>query len=189
MIPWVLTAMFVTAGMVISICAPTAQVCSPPLRFPWDTRSTFVWSDGPERFPQVARERWRVVSQHRPRPHPWEVAWLVIGDERRFLAFVPKPNGWHLELFDADRRGGRQTFLASGESPRFPVGDWIEATMIAWEGGCFVVADGDSAEGRSASGRLFLDWRWTEDFPAPTWWGEPARAGLYLEDCRVESGA
>jgi len=163
--------------MIAFAAGAAAEVCSPPLRFRWDTRSTFLWSDRPERFPQLAQARWRVVSEHRARPHPWEVGWLVIGDERRFVAFVPKSNGWHLEIFDADPPGrtSQQTFLASGESPQFPVGEWTEATMIAWEGGVFVVcAD------------LFLDWRWTADRPAPTWWGERARAGFYLEDCCVE---
>lgn len=180
MIAWVLFAICVTAGIVVSMSNPAMQICSPALRFPWDTRSTFAWSEGPERFPQVAQAEWRVVSQHRARPNPWEVAWLVIGDERRFLAFVPKPNGWHLEIFDAQRRGGRQTFLASGESPQFPVGDPIDATMIAWDGGVFVVA-----------GDLFLDWRWTDDCPAPSWWSAAAdaRAGLYLEDCCIERGS
>ena len=82
----------------------SGHVCSPPLRLPSDTPSTFLWSDTAARFLQVEQARWRVVSQHRPRPNPWEVAWLVIGEERRFLAFVPKPNGRHLELFDGDPR-------------------------------------------------------------------------------------
>ena len=59
--------------MIAFAAGAAAEVCSPPLRFPWDTRSTFLWSDGPERFPQVAQARWRVISQHRPRP--------VLGDD------------------------------------------------------------------------------------------------------------
>ena len=148
-------------------------IASLPLRWDGDTRSAFYWIEEQPRFPQAVTARWRVSSQRREQPNPWEVAWLIIGTPTAFLAFVPKENGWHLECFDRELTP-RQTFLSSGESPRYRVGEWTAATIVAWEGGAFVVAEG-----------LFVDWRWSRRHPAPEWWGEPVRAGLYVEDCAV----
>jgi hypothetical protein len=123
--------------------------------------------------------RTRVERQHRQRPNPWEVAWIVIGDKRRFVAFVPKAEGWHLELFDASRReGDQQRFLISEDRPAFPVGQEVTVAMVAWEGGVFVQA-------QTADRPFFLDWRWSRKCPAPTWWQDPHNAGVYLEDCSV----
>lgn len=149
------------------------QISSPPLRHADDTRSGFRWAPGYALLPQAIQLSIRVEQQHRAEPNPWEVAWVVMGDERRFVGFVPKPQGWHLEIFDARRpRGHQQRFLASGAWPQFAIGEWHQLTMIAWDGGVFVVARD-----------LLLDWRWSDAEPAPDWWAEAMRAGVYVEDC------
>jgi len=165
-------------AVVVGCCAILAaaagdQISSPPLRHAEDTRSAFLWSPREARFPQAVSARIRVLDQQRERPNPWEAAWLVMGHEERFVGFVPKPTGWHLEIFDSARpRGHQQRFLASASSPCFEIGQWHDITMIAWDGGVFVVARD-----------LLLDWRWSDAEPAPDWWGEPTGAGVYVEDC------
>jgi len=162
-----------------SVAQGATRVTSPPLRYPGDTRSAFCWAPVEQRFPQAAMVTVQVTRQLRPRPNPWEVAWVVIGDERRFVAFVPKPNGWELSLFDV-AAWPQQRFLASGRQPRFPVGDPITVTLIAFERGVAVVC-----------GELLVVHGWSAEHPRPTdagharptWWGSPARAGVYVEDC------
>lgn len=146
-------------------------VFSPPLRYRGDTRSAFSWQPGPAASPHTATVRFRVIGQHRDRPNPWEVAWVVIGNERRFVAFIPKPNGWELSLFDADAFP-QQTFLASGRQQLFPVGDLITVTMMVSERGVGVVC-----------GDLVIARGWSRETPRPSWLLAPARAGVYVEDC------
>jgi hypothetical protein len=132
--------------------------------------------------------RIHVIEQHRRRPNPWEVAWVVVGNDERFVAFVPKPEGWHVEMFDGRLpEGEQQTFLVSGERPAFPVEEPLAVAMVVWEGGVLIV--GATFPSRPSE-RLFVDWRWSSDNPAPDWWQDPHRAGVYLEDCsaRVEWG-
>ncbi len=58
-------------------------------------------------------------------PNSWEVAWVVWNytDNDHFYYFIPKPNGWELGKRDPLYPGG-QRFLATGESPLFPIGQW-----------------------------------------------------------------
>jgi hypothetical protein len=162
------------------------QVTSPPLRYADDTRSAFAWSPRPAGFPRGAMVRVRVIDQHRPRPNPWEVAWVVLGDERRFIAFVPKPTGWHVELFDAGARP-EQRYLASGQSPVYPVGEPIAVSMTARHDGLEISAETlRPKDGRTDGVRLAILIRWTDRRPAPAWWGRQMEAGVYVEDCAAE---
>ncbi|SDN17379.1 hypothetical protein SAMN05216355_10149 [Actinomyces ruminicola] len=56
-------------------------------------------------------------------PNPWEVAWLIWSyqDNDHFYALVLKPNGWEVSKQNP-AYPGKQQFLASGNTPRFPVG-------------------------------------------------------------------
>ena len=58
-----------------------------------------------------------------PQPNPWEVAWLLWHyiDDSHFYAVALKPNGWEISKQDPAYPGG-QRFLATGSTPRFPVG-------------------------------------------------------------------
>lgn len=68
----------------------------------------------------------RTVSQNRTgrkTPRPWEVGWVVwhYTDNDHFYYFIPKTNGWELGKRDPAYTGG-QRFLATGTSPKFPIG-------------------------------------------------------------------
>lgn len=54
---------------------------------------------------------------------PWEVGWVLWNytTNRNFYYFIPKPNGWELGKADPAYPGD-QRFLATGTSPRFPIG-------------------------------------------------------------------
>ena len=56
-------------------------------------------------------------------PNPWEVAWFLWNytDDQHFYAVVLKPNGWEISKEDPAYPGA-QRFLASGDSPTFPIG-------------------------------------------------------------------
>jgi hypothetical protein len=56
-------------------------------------------------------------------PNPWERAWLLwhFIDVHHFYYFVLKSKGWELGKLDPAYLGG-QRFLATGESPGFPIG-------------------------------------------------------------------
>jgi hypothetical protein len=64
-------------------------------------------------------------------PNPWEVAWVVwnYADDSHFYYFTPKPNGWELGKEDPAYPGS-QRFLATGASPRFPIGSWYNVKIV-----------------------------------------------------------
>jgi len=162
------------------------EVASPPLRFADDTRSAFCWAGQGAGFPQAARVRMRVTEQHRAEPNPWEVAWVVLGNEEQFIAFVAKPNGWHVEVVDA-RAEPYERFLASGSSPSYPVGEAIVVSIAARGSGIEITADSlRTRDGRQEPIRLSVFISWSESRKAPAWWGEPVKAGIYVEDCAAE---
>ena len=164
----------------------TIQLASPPLRYPDDTRSAFSWAPQPPSFPTSVSVRFRVVDQYRPTPNPWEVAWVVLGDEQWFIAFLPKPNGWHVELVDT-RAEPCQRFLLSGTSPAYPVGEPITVHIAAQHNGIEISADSQrTRDGRTETIRLATFIGWTQQRPPPAWWGEPMKAGIYVEDCAAE---
>ena len=165
--------------------APT-ELASPPLRYADDTRSAFAWAPQEAGFPQAATVRVRVVEQYRPEPNAWEVAWVVLGTDQWFVAFVPKAGGWHVELVDT-RVEPYQRYVASGSSPSYPVCQPITVSMAARESGIEITADSfRTREGRQEPVRLALFISWTEGRQAPGWWGEAMRAGIYVEDCAAE---
>jgi hypothetical protein len=90
------------------------------------------------------RLRARLQTESRVGPGPWKAAWLVWGyaDRRHFYYFIPKPNGWELGKRDPAYPGG-QRFLASGRSPKTPLGRWAAVDVRQDEdGGLTVLLDG-----------------------------------------------
>jgi 3-keto-disaccharide hydrolase len=64
------------------------------------------------------------VRQLRPgQANAWEVAWLLwhYSDDHHFYSLVLKPHGWELGKEDPAYPGS-QRFLATGETPAFPIG-------------------------------------------------------------------
>jgi len=63
------------------------------------------------------------TTQLNPSPNPWEVGWVLwaYADNTHFYAFTPQPNGWELTKEDP-AYAGNQRFLATGSTPKFPVG-------------------------------------------------------------------
>lgn len=78
----------------------------------------------------------RLHTESRVGPEGWKGAWLVwsYADRRHFYYFIPKPNGWELGKRDPSYPGG-QRFLASGRSPRVPLGRWARVEVRQEEGG------------------------------------------------------
>jgi hypothetical protein len=79
----------------------------------------------------TVRVRVRTNSQlRRPRPHPWEVGWLLwhYTSDRRFYYVALKPNGWELGKEDPSYPGN-QRFLATGTRPAFPPGRWFTISV------------------------------------------------------------
>lgn len=77
------------------------------------------------------RVRLRTVDQLRtPEPNPWEVAWVIwhYTDNTHFYYLALKPNGWELGKEDPAYPGA-QRFLATGSTPRFPVGAWYDVRV------------------------------------------------------------
>ena len=64
-------------------------------------------------------------------PNAWEVGWLLwrFTDSQHFYYFIPKPNGWELGKADPAYAGG-QRFLATGDSPQFPLGSWYRVRVV-----------------------------------------------------------
>jgi hypothetical protein len=159
--------------------------------------------------------RMRTVSQNAPQrapaqqANPWEVAWLFwnqrvdpgTGDEgtgkhitevEKSYYLVLKPNGWELGKLDQARflGIGGQRYLATGSTPRFPVGStWrdvkIEQTQVdATHVRITVIVDGSRLT-------QFTDGPGSGGYPA--WSAHPdqeiytsGRVGLYTEDARVQ---
>ncbi len=55
-------------------------------------------------------------------PNAWEVGWVIwhYADDDHFYYFIAKPDGWEL----GKKEPGAQRFLAMGDSPTFPIGNW-----------------------------------------------------------------
>jgi hypothetical protein len=107
-----------------------------------------------------------------PRPRPWEVAWVVwhYTDDRHFYYLALKPNGWELGKEDPAYPGA-QRFLATGSTPRYPVGPWHDVE---------VRQTGDTISVRVDGQPLTT----ARDRQAPYRGG---RAGFYTEDADVEA--
>lgn len=107
-------------------------------------------------------------------PNPWEAAWAVwhYQDEGHFYYLVLKPNGWELGKRHPEGEGG-QRFLASGDTPAYPLGAWyrLDVTQV-----------GPTITVR-VDGRLLT--RFTDDH-------EPylgGRIGMYVEDAVAQFAA
>jgi hypothetical protein len=120
----------------------------------------------------------RTVQQLRtPAPNAWEVAWLVwnFGDNDHLHYFVLKPNGWEIGKRDpryrVPGRNDGQKIIATGESVRLRIGEWVEFDIR--------VAGADA--------EIFLDGRLVTRFrdtdAAPLTGG---RVGLYCEDAACQ---
>ena len=107
-------------------------------------------------------------------PNPWEVAWVLwhYASPQHFYALVLKPNGWEISKQDAAYPQG-QRFLASGNTPTFPVGTGHTVG---------VVQIGDVAK-VSVDGRLLTA---VTDTERPYLSGS---VGLYTEDAQVTFGS
>ncbi len=88
------------------------------------------------------------IKQLNTAPNPWEVGWVLWGfsDNTHFYAFTPQPNGWELSKEDPAYPGD-QRFLATGSTPKFPVGTTYTvavaqqgALMSVWVNGQFIVS-------------------------------------------------
>ena len=114
------------------------------------------------------------LKQLNTAPNPWEVGWVLWGfsDNTHFYAFTPQPNGWELSKQDPAYPGD-QRFLATGSTPKFPVGGTYTvavaqqgALMSVWVNGQHIVSFTDQ-ERPYLSGSL----------------------GLYCEEAAVNYGA
>ena len=106
----------------------------------------------------------------RPRPNPWEVGWVLwdFGDSRHFYYVALKPNGWEIGKEDPAYPGA-QRFLATGSSPRFPVGDSHLVTVVQDGPRLDVDADGKPLASVVDRQRPYLS----------------GRVGLYSEDAEA----
>jgi len=107
-------------------------------------------------------------------PNPWEAAWALwhYTDEHHFYYLVLKPNGWELGKRHPAGAGG-QRFLASGESPAFPLGGWHHVEVVQAGPTMTVRVDG----------RLLTRFTDTDD---PYLGG---RVGMYVEDAVAQFAA
>jgi hypothetical protein len=64
------------------------------------------------------------------KPNPWEIGWVRWSylDDTHFYYLALKPNGWELGKEDP-AYPGNQRFLATGESPVFPIGRTADVTI------------------------------------------------------------
>lgn len=115
-----------------------------------------------------------IAQLRRPQPNAWEVAWVIwhYTDNDHFYYFIVKPNGWELGKEDPAYRG-KQRFLASSSSQRFPVGTWYRVRV------------------RQVGDEISV---WIDDRLATTFRDRqrPYRKGavaLYVEDARAVFGA
>ncbi len=94
----------------------------------------------------VATVRVRTVAQLRQgaagRPNPWEVGWVTwhYTSNDHFYALTLAPIGWTLSKQDPSHRGSER-FLATGTSPRFPVG--VDHTVGIVQIGNRITVSGD----------------------------------------------
>jgi hypothetical protein len=103
-------------------------------------------------------------------PNAWEVGWVLwhYQSPSRFYALALKPNGWELSKQDPASPGG-QRFLASGTTPRFPVGAAYRVSVV--QVGAVIKV--------SAQDRMLASYT---DTDAPYLVG---RIGFYTEDAQV----
>ena len=97
----------------------------------------------------------------------WEVAWLLwhYTDDHHFYSIVLKPNGWELGKEDPAYPGS-QRYLATGDTPVFPIGmqhtvqvRQVENSMAVWANGKLLATYTDN-ERPYLGGRIGL---YTED--------------------------
>jgi len=76
-------------------------------------------------------------------PNTWEVGWVLwnFKSDTEFYAVALKPNGWEVTKQDPDY-DGNQRFLATGDTPRFPIGQDYRVTVTQEDGTMTVSADG-----------------------------------------------
>lgn len=100
----------------------------------------------------------------------WEVGWVLwnFQSDTHFYAVALKPNGWEISKQDPDY-DGNQRFLASGDTPTFPIGQDYRVTVTQNDGSMTVSVDGHELA------------RVTDD---QTPYRE-GTIGLYTEDARV----
>lgn len=103
-------------------------------------------------------------------PNTWEVGWVLwnFQSDTHFYAVALKPNGWEISKQDPDYPGN-QRFLASGDSPKFPIGRDYRVSVTQQDGEMTVSADGEELA-------VVVD----EETPY-----REGAIGLYTEDARV----
>jgi len=106
----------------------------------------------------------------KPDPNVWEVGWVLwnFASDTQFYAVVLKPNGWEISKQDPDYTGN-QRFLASGDSPKFPIGKDYRVTVSHNDNTMTVAVDG-------------VELATVTDAETPYQQGS---IGLYTEDARV----
>lgn len=103
-------------------------------------------------------------------PNTWEVGWVLwnFTSDTQFYAVALKPNGWEISKQDPDYPGN-QRFLATGDTPAFPIGQDYTVTVTQDDGSMTVSVDGQE-----------LDTIIDEETPY-----REGSIGLYTEDARV----
>lgn len=112
------------------------------------------------------------VREHQP--NVWEVGWVLwnFRSDTQFYAVALKPNGWEISKQDSDYQGN-QRFLASGDTPKFPIGHDYHITVTQQDGAMTVSVDGEE-----------LDTVIDQQTPY-----RQGSIGLYTEDARVHFSA
>ena len=113
----------------------------------------------------------RTESQlRRGDPNAWEVGWVLwhYSSSARFYAVALKPNGWELSKQDPSSPGG-QRFLASGLTPRFPVGTTYRVSVVQVGSVIKVSTDGHLLTSYTDTDQPYLS----------------GRIGFYTEDAKV----
>ncbi|GAA4473908.1 hypothetical protein GCM10023190_06970 [Enteractinococcus fodinae] len=103
-------------------------------------------------------------------PNIWEVGWVLwnFQSDTQFYAVALKPNGWEISKQDPNYEGN-QRFLASGDSPTFPIGKDYRVTVTQDNGTMTVSADGQELATVTDKETPYRD----------------GAVGLYTEDARV----
>jgi hypothetical protein len=104
-------------------------------------------------------------------PNPWEVGWVLwdYTTDNNFYAFTPQPNGWELTKEDPSYPGS-QRYLATGNTPTFPVGGTYTVT---------VTQTGTNTMSVSVNGKVITSFTDTQTPYAS------GKIGLYSEDSTV----
>ena len=103
-------------------------------------------------------------------PNVWEVGWVLwnFQSDTHFYAVALKPNGWEISKQDPNYPGN-QRFLATGDSPQFPIGRDYRVSVTQNDGAMTVSANGEELA-------VVID----EETPY-----REGAIGLYTEDARV----